>query len=179
MDEEKENPTKGGGVYRRYTHEDLKPEYNKDTRILIVGSFSPNAEGYYQDPTNCMRKLLAKACGMDENTDMKSANFLQFGIGFFDIIQNCYATEGFKDSEILEPAINPELFNAINNKENKIEIVVVTGQLAWKLFCEKANLLNTGKIIYKIPSTSGYAKRYGLIDEDSIIKTLKWFIKGR
>lgn len=168
-------------LYRYYAHDALVPKYDKDTRILVVGSF-PSCIGsdnpdYYRDSNNCMMKLLGKACGIEEKGRIASDEFLKYGIGFFDIIESCYSLPSFKDNEIVAPSINAELFKVINSKGSNIKVIIVTGQLAWRLFCEKASLINGDKIIYKIPSTSGLSVRYGRIKIGEIADAIRSFIK--
>lgn len=166
-------------TYKRYTHDKLKPLYNANTQILIVGSFPSSIEDenrdYYNDSNNCMKDILKKVCDIDTNESIQSSSFLEFGIGFCDIIQSCFAQPNFQDKDIVSPVINNDVIK-IANEEN-IKVIVVTGKLAWKLFCSVAHSIKKNKIIYKIPSTSGLSIRYKKIDTDAIISTLKLFIK--
>lgn len=174
------NSSKNSGVYRYYRHDNLDPICDENTHILIVGSFPPciNDENpdYYKDSTNCMKDILKKACGISSADNVDAGFFKDHGIGFFDIVDSCY-TSDFRDSHIIAPVINDQLIKAIN--KNDIKVIVVTGNLAWKLFCKIAHSLKQTKIIYKIPSTSGRSRQFDRINVDEIASTLKLFIRRK
>ena len=169
--------TKRKKTYTFYSHDFLPPLMDAKTRILVVGSFSSsinrNKHGYYNQKGNYMLPLLGSVCELN-NQSFEDKDFLEYGIGFYDIVQNCYAPGSFADSDILDPVVDRNLFRIINEKT--IEAVVVTGKLAWTLFCENARLIKDNKIIVRIPSTSNTNNHYRKPDWESVVTLLKKII---
>lgn len=138
----------------RLEHE-FPPIYDKDSRILILGSFpsvkSREQQFYYGHPQNRFWKLIAKIFEeeMPETIEEKRALLFAHGIALWDVIESCEIT-GSSDSSIRNAKVND--LNKIL-AHSRIEQIFVNGGTAYALF-EKYQKPNIRREAIKLPSTS-------------------------
>lgn len=136
------------------THE-IKPFIQKDSKILILGTFpSPKSREFgffYGHPRNrfwmVLSKLFNEKC--PESIEEKKAFLEKHKIALWDVIGSCVIT-GASDSSIKDPVPN-NIEKAI--KGTDIKQIFTTGQKAnslYKRFCQK----ETGIEAIALPSTS-------------------------
>lgn len=133
----------------------IPPVYNKDSRILILGSFpsvkSREGEFFYHHPQNRFWKVISAV--FDEpipvTIEDKKQLLLKNGIAVWDVIQSCEIT-GSADSSIkntLPNDITP-ILNAAH-----INIIYTNGNTAYSLY-KKYIYPVTGIESIRLPSTS-------------------------
>lgn len=133
----------------------IPPVYNKDSRILILGSFpsvkSREGEFFYHHPQNRFWKVISTV--FDEPVPVtiedKKQLLLKNGIAVWDVIQSCEIT-GSADSSIkntLPNDITPILNSARINK------IYTNGNTAYSLY-KKYIYPVTGIESIRLPSTS-------------------------
>lgn len=129
------------------------PIINKDTEVLILGSF-PGEESlrkreYYGHPRNQFWKILSDIIGDDfvsSNYDTKRKLLLKNRIGLWDVIATC-KREGSLDSNIKEEEVND--FSKL--KIPNLKAVFFNGKKA----ASKSDLLKHLNVpIHVLPSTS-------------------------
>ena len=149
----------------------IEPVYDKDSRILILGSFpsvkSREAVFFYAHPQNRFWKILAALFKEEEPLDEKQKrDFLhRHHIALWDVIQSCEIT-GSSDSSIRVLKVN-DISKIL--KETKIEKIFVNGKTAekyYKKYLEKQ--LDTAAVC--LPSSSPANAAYSL---DKLIKCWK------
>ena len=133
----------------------IEPVYNKDSKILILGSFpsvkSREAMFFYHHPQNRFWKVLAGLFGEEspETIPERKQFLLGHNIALWDVIASCEIT-GSSDSSIRNVEVN-DLEGMV--KKTDIRHIYTNGGLADKLyhryFDEKISLPVT-----KPPSTS-------------------------
>lgn len=134
---------------------ELKPFYNKDSEILILGSLpsvkSREMKFYYAHPQNRFWNTLAKVYKEPKpNTIKDKKNFLtRHKIALWDVISSCEIT-GSSDNTIKN--VIPNDINLIINNSN-ITKIFTTGNKAYELY-NKYCLKDTNIKATKLPSTS-------------------------
>lgn len=140
--------------YEFHTHE-FEPVYNKDSRILILGTFpsvkSREQHFYYGHPQNRFWKVLAALTDspVPGSVEEKKALLLSHGIAIWDVIQSCDII-GSSDTSIKNviPADIPYVL-----AHSSIKNIYGNGTKACQLY-DKYILSKTGMPIHKLPSTS-------------------------
>lgn len=111
---------------------ELKPVYDKNSKVLILGSFpsqkSRELGFYYMHPSNRFWRVLEKI--FHEEVDDKKAFCLQHGIALFDTVASCDITSS-SDSSIKN--IVPNDLSKIL-KEANIKAIFTTGQKAHQIY---------------------------------------------
>ncbi|MDD3173111.1 MAG: DNA-deoxyinosine glycosylase [Herbinix sp.] len=138
----------------RITHP-ISPLYNKDSKLLILGSFpsvkSREGEFFYHHPQNRFWKVISAVYGelppitIQEKKEM----LLRNGIAVWDVIQSCEIT-GSSDSSIKNVIAN-DLTQILN--EANIKQIYTNGNTASNLY-KKYIFPITGMESVKLPSTS-------------------------
>ena len=133
----------------------IKPVFDKDSKILILGSFpsvkSREANFFYGHPQNRFWKVLARIFETEVPTTVeeKRAFLLEHHIAVWDVIHSC-DIEGSSDSSIKNVTAN-DLSNILDQAE--IQQIFVNGKKAeqyYKKYMEKK--INRKAIC--LPSTS-------------------------
>lgn len=138
----------------RQTHE-FPPIYDKDSRILILGSFpsvkSREQQFYYGHPQNRFWKVMAAVLGceipvtLEEKRQMLVSNH----IALWDVIESCDIT-GSSDSSIRNVTVN-DLNQILNSAP--IAAIYANGGTSKKMY-EKYAKEQTNREIVGLPSTS-------------------------
>jgi hypoxanthine-DNA glycosylase len=149
-----EERTGGIKITERIVHPFL-PIYNKDSQILILGTFpsvkSREGEFYYHHPQNRFWKVISALCKektpvtIDEKKDL----LLRNRIALWDVIKSCEIT-GSSDSSIRN-AVGNDISEILNTA--KIKLIAANGGTACRLY-RKFILPETGRDILGLPSTS-------------------------
>lgn len=133
----------------------LKPIYNKDSIVLILGSFpsviSRKNNFYYSNPKNRFWKILGIVFN-EENltTNKEKIDFLLNNhIALFDVIKSCEINES-SDSSI-KNVIPNDISKLIKN--SKIKYIFTNGNKAHELY-QKYIFKSTKIVDIKLPSTS-------------------------
>lgn len=142
----------------------FKPIYNKNSKILILGSFpsvkSREDNFYYAHPKNGFWKLISKILNTKEpiTIEDKTKLILNNKLAIYDVIKSC-DIEGSEDSSIKNVKLN-NLDEII--KKSKIEKIIFNGNKAYELY----NKYETNKFsnIEVLPSTSPANARYSFED---------------
>lgn len=133
----------------------LKPIYNKDSIVLILGSFpsviSRKNNFYYSNPKNRFWKILGIIFN-EENltTNEEKIDFLLNNhIALFDVIKSC-EINGSSDSSIKN--VIPNDINKLI-KNSKVKYIFTNGNKAHELY-QKYIFKSTKIVDIKLPSTS-------------------------
>lgn len=112
------------------------PLYNKDSRILILGSF-PSVKSreqmfFYGHPQNRFWKVISSVfeCDVPQTIEEKKQLLLKHGIALWDVIASCEIT-GSSDSSIKNVKVNDL---SIILEEADIRQIFVNGRTAEKYF---------------------------------------------
>lgn len=141
----------------------IPPVYNKNSQILILGSFpsvkSREGRFFYHHKQNRFWKVLSTIVNdvLPETIDEKKDFLLKIHIAVWDVIASC-DIEGSSDSSIKNAV--PNDFSDIL-KAAPIRKIYTNGGTAYKLYhkyCEKV----TGIKAMKLPSTSPANASYSL-----------------
>ena len=133
----------------------FEPIYNKDSRILILGSFpsvkSRENNFYYGHPQNRFWKVIAGVTGnpVPASIGEKKELLLNNHIAIWDVIASC-TIQGSSDSSIRDVKVND--FTQIL-RESQIQTIYVNGNKAYELYHKYAEP-HTGIPAIKLPSTS-------------------------
>lgn len=142
---------------------EIPPVYNKNSEILILGSFpsvkSREGQFFYHHKQNRFWKVLSAVVNdvLPETMDEKKEFLLRNHIAVWDVIASC-DIEGSSDSSIKNAV--PNDFSDIL-KAAPIRQIYTNGRTAYKLYhkyCEKM----TGIKAVKLPSTSPANASYSL-----------------
>lgn len=133
----------------------IPPVYNKNSRILILGSFpsvkSREGEFFYHHPQNRFWKVVSTV--FDETLPVtieeKKSMLLNNGIAVWDVIQSCEIT-GSADSSIKNVVPN-DLTQILNTAD--IKRIFTNGNTASRLY-KKYIFPKTGIESIRLPSTS-------------------------
>lgn len=149
----------------------IKPVYDKNSKILILGSFpsvKSREEGFfYGNPQNRFWRVLAELFSSKTpvTTDEKKEFLLKNGIALFDVIKSCDIV-GSADSSIKNAV--PNDFSDILKNSN-IDRIFTNGNLAHTLY-NKYVFYKTGIKDIKLPSTSPANAAFSL---DRLVKEWK------
>ena len=133
----------------------FEPIYNKDSRILILGSFpsvkSRENHFYYGHPQNRFWKVIAGVTGnpVPVSIDEKKELLFTSHIAIWDVIASC-TIQGSSDSSIRDVVVND--FTHIL-QDSSIQKIYVNGNKAYELYHKYAEE-KTGIEAIKLPSTS-------------------------
>lgn len=141
----------------------IKPLYNKNSRILILGSF-PSVKSreqmfFYGHPQNRFWRVISSIFNekVPENIEEKKILLLNNNIAVWDVIASCEIV-GSSDSSIKN--VIPNDLSIILN-EAKIKKIIVNGKTAEKYFNKYIkDAINKEAIC--LPSTSPANARYSL-----------------
>lgn len=140
--------------YQHITH-DFQPVYNKESKVLILGSFpsvkSRENQFYYGHPQNRFWKLLAMILEehVPETIEEKKELLLNNRIAIWDVIESC-SIQGSSDTSIKDVKVND--FTKILT-ESSIRTIYVNGGKAYELYHKYAEPI-TGIKAIKLSSTS-------------------------
>lgn len=150
----------------------LKPIYNKDSIVLILGSFpsviSRKNNFYYSNPKNRFWKILGIIFN-EENltTNEEKIDFLLNNhIALFDVIKSC-EIDGSSDSSIKN--VIPNDINKLI-KNSKVKYIFTNGNKAHELY-QKYIFKSTKIVDIKLPSTSPANCQKGI--EEKLIEHYK------
>lgn len=138
----------------RFVHP-IPPVYNKESRILILGSFPSvkSREGafFYHHPQNRFWKVISALCKepLPTTVEDKKRLLLQNRIALWDVIESCEII-GSSDSSIRN--IVPNDISEILRTAD-IQKIVANGGTAYQLYM-KYLYPKTNREIIKLPSTS-------------------------
>ena len=133
----------------------FEPIYNKDSRILILGSFpsvkSRENNFYYGHPQNRFWKVIAGVIGnpVPVSIEEKKEVLLNNHIAIWHVIASC-SIQGSSDSSIRDVVVND--FSKVL-QESSIRTIYVNGNKAYELYHKYAEE-KTGIAAIKLPSTS-------------------------
>ena len=133
----------------------FEPIYDKDSRILILGSFpsvkSRENHFYYGHPQNRFWKVIAGVTGKPVPVSMeeKKKLLLSSHIAIWDVIASC-SIHGSSDSSIRDVVVND--FTQVL-ADSRIQTIYVNGNKAYELYHKYAEP-TTGIPAIKLPSTS-------------------------
>ncbi len=148
--------------YQHVCHE-FPPEWDAESRILILGSFpsvkSREEQFYYGHPQNRFWKVLAAVYAQEvPNTIEGKKGFLHRNhIALWDVIESCDII-GSADSSI-KNAVPADVASLL--QKAPISRIFVNGSLAKKLY-DRYTLSQTGLEAVKLPSTSPANARFSL-----------------
>ena len=154
----------------------FSPLYNKDSRILILGSF-PSVKSreqmfFYGHPQNRFWKVVSAVFQCDEpkTIEEKKRFLFEKGIALWDVIASCEIT-GSSDSSIKNVKVNDL---SVILKEANIGQIFVNGRTAEKYFKKYTKaLINRDAIC--LPSTSPANAAWSvnrLIEEWKVLKSV-------
>ena len=133
----------------------IAPVYNKDSKILILGSF-PSVKSreqgfFYGHPQNRFWKVVAAVhdCAVPTTVEEKCAFLLEHGIAVWDVIQSCEIV-GSSDSSIKDAVAN-DLRVILDVAD--IRQIFVNGKKAEELY-KKYIAPQIGRDAICLPSTS-------------------------
>lgn len=152
----------------------ISPVYDKNSRILILGSFpsvkSREAKFFYGHPRNRFWKVISALFNepCPETIDEKKTLLLTHNTAVWDVIKSCEIT-GSSDSSIKNAVPNDfsEIFAAAD-----IKAVFTNGSTAYNMY---RKYCRTGFDAVKLPSTSPANAAFSLerlIAEWSVIKDI-------
>ena len=133
----------------------IPPVFDKDSRVLILGSFpsvKSREEGFfYGHPQNRFWKVVAGVCGEEvpQTIDDKRSFLLRNHIALWDVIRSCDIV-GSSDSSIRNVVAND--LNVILDAAD-IKAIYVNGKTAYKYF-ERYTRPAIGREAVCLPSTS-------------------------
>lgn len=153
----------------------IEPVYDKNSKILILGSFpsikSREAGFFYQHPRNRFWQVIGTITGTTEYSTIEQQKnmLLKNNIAVWDVIESC-DIKGSSDSSIKE-VLPADIFRILESA--KIQKIFANGEKSYKLYMKYIYKKDCIEII-KLPSTSPANAKYNLnmlIDEWKIIKT--------
>lgn len=130
----------------------IKPVYDENSKILILGSFpsvkSREAQFFYGHPQNRFWRVVSAVMGEEcpETVEEKRKMLLRNHIAVWDVIASC-DVEGSADSSIRNVTPN-DLSKILQTAE--INRIFINGGTAYRLFVK----YNKDLTAYKLPSTS-------------------------
>ena len=140
----------------------IKPLYDKNSKILILGSFpsvkSREAQFFYHHPQNRFWKIMNRILNEDMNTiENKKTILLKHNIALWDVIESC-EIKGSSDSSIKHVCSNN--INQIINNSN-IKYIFTNGKKSHELY-NKYCLKETNIQAIYLPSSSPANAAYNL-----------------
>lgn len=154
----------------------LKPIYNKESKILILGTMpSPKSREYkfyYSHPQNRFWKVISCVLNQDEpkTNEEKETFLLKNGIAMWDVLKSC-EINGADDSSIKSPVVNDI---SLVVESSNVRKIFTTGKKAtdlYKRYCEK----NVNMPSVYLPSTSAANCRN--YNYDSLVKAYEVLVK--
>ena len=151
---------------------ELQPIYNKNSKVLILGSIpsvkSREENFYYAHPKNRFWMTLSRVYGEEIlNTKEDKIKFLnRHNIALFDVIKSCEITSS-KDSSIKNVVPN-DLTPILKN--SNIKAIFTTGKKAYELY-QKYIFKETNINSISLPSTSAANTPKGI--EEKLFETYK------
>lgn len=152
------------------------PLYNKDSRILILGSF-PSVKSreqmfFYGHPQNRFWKVISSVfeCDVPQTIEEKKQLLLKHGIALWDVIASCEIT-GSSDSSIKNVKVNDL---SIILEEADIRHIFVNGRTAEKYF-KKYTKAQIKRDAICLPSTSPANAAWSvnrLVEEWKVLKSI-------
>ncbi len=135
----------------------LEPVYNKESKILILGSFpsvkSRNVQFYYGNPQNRFWKMLQDVFKIDFNvsSSKKIENLHKLNIALWDIVKNSNI-KGSSDLNLIKNITQNDI-NDIDGliAKTKIKKILCNGKASYNLCCKYVK--SDVEIVY-VPSTS-------------------------
>lgn len=146
-----------------YESHEFDPVYDKNSKILILGTFpsvkSREMQFYYGHPQNRFWKLLARLTSWPQPTTIpeKKEMLLKNNIAIWDVIQSCEIA-GSSDSSIKNVIAN-DLTQVLS--DSSITRIYANGKTAEKLY-NKYVKPQTGIDVIPLPSTSPANAAYSL-----------------
>ena len=151
----------------------IPPYYNKDSQVLILGSFpsvkSREAGFYYAHPQNRFWKLLSTI--YEEEIKDKKKFLKKHKIALFDVCASC-EIKGSSDASIRK--VVPNDLEKIQ-KESQIKIILLNGKTATNLFQKYMKEIKIKTI--SLPSTSPANATYSFNDLLKEYKVIREFTK--
>lgn len=141
----------------------IDPVYDKDSEILILGSFpsvkSREQQFFYGHKQNRFWKVMAQVLGCEtpESIAQKREMLLSHHIAVWDVIASCEIT-GSSDASIRD--VTPNDLSKILNAAD-IRAIYTNGGKAYQLY-QKYIFQTTGREAYLLPSTSPANAGYSL-----------------
>ena len=142
------------GEYQHVT-QPFEPVYNKDSRILILGSF-PSVKSremgfYYGHPQNRFWKVLSGILEEEtpQSVEEKKSMLLRKRVAIYDVIESCDII-GSSDSSIRN-VVPADIMGIVENSD--IKVVFANGKTSAKLY-RKYQDEEIGLPITELPSTS-------------------------
>ena len=152
------------------------PLYNKNSRILILGSF-PSVKSreqmfFYGHPQNRFWKVISSVfeCNVPQTIEEKKQLLFEHGIALWDVIASCEIT-GSSDSSIRNVKVN-DLSKIL--KEADIRQIFVNGKTAEKYF-KKYTKAQIKRDAVCLPSTSPANAAWSverLVEEWKVLKSI-------
>ena len=136
------------------------PVYDKDSKVLILGSFSSvksrRVEFYYGNPQNRFWRVVCSYFGesIPESTESKREFLKRRNIALWDIVTECRIV-GSQDATIKNFKV-ADLKTLLQN--SKIGFIILNGSKAFSIFREHYTDIHTGYC--KVPSTSPANTRF-------------------
>lgn len=152
----------------------IAPVYDRDSRVLILGSFpsvkSREQQFFYGHKQNRFWRVLAQIleCEVPEDIPQKRAMLLTHHVAVWDVIANCEIT-GSSDASIRD--VKPNDLSAILSAAD-IRAVYTNGRKAHQLY-RKYIFPENGREAYLLPSTSPANAAFSLdrlVEEWKIIR---------
>lgn len=141
----------------------IDPIYDKDSRILILGSFpsvkSREQQFFYGHKQNRFWRVLAGVlnCAVPENVEQKQAMLLTNHVALWDVIASCEIM-GSSDASIRN--VSPNDLSRIFDVAD-IQAIYTNGSKAYQLYQKYIFPIN-GREAYPLPSTSPANAGYSL-----------------
>lgn len=152
----------------------FKPYYNKDSLVLILGSF-PSVKSrelgfYYAHPQNRFWKILSKIYNekIDDSIESKKDFLKKYKIALYDVCYSC-DIKGSSDNTITN-VVPADIGSILSN--SKIQKIYVNGRVAYNLYNKLIKDKINKEAIY-LPSTSPLNARYSLEDLCKIYEDIK------
>jgi len=152
----------GGAMTKRLIHP-VPPIFDKDSQILILGSFpsvkSREGEFFYHHPQNRFWRLISEIYNekLPETIDEKRQLIISNNIALWDVVQSCEII-GSADSSIRN--VIPNDISPILSKAN-IRRIYANGGTAYRLY-KRYIYKDIGREIILLPSTSPANASYSL-----------------
>jgi len=138
-----------------YVEHTLKPIYNTDSKILILGTMpSPKSREYgfyYSHPQNRFWRIVSDLYGqqLPESNEEKTDFLLRNHIALWDVLKSC-RIDGADDASIKDPIANDI---AALLEQTNIRVVFTSGTKAFTLY-KRFCLESSGVPAIALPSTS-------------------------
>lgn len=153
---------------------EIPPVYDKNARILILGSFpsvkSRETQFFYGHPQNRFWKVLSQvfSCELPVTVEEKKHMLLSNHIAVWDVIARCEIA-GSSDSSIEQ--VLPNDISLIVN-EAPIKAIYTNGKKAHELYCKYCQEI-VGMKAVSLPSTSPANASYGITRLVEVWKCIK------